>query len=59
MSLSICRVVLRRKNEEIRIKKSNKMIEHDRNVLYEGHQIKLEQADHQDISMSILNYKAF
>jgi hypothetical protein len=37
--------------------KSNAMIEHDTNVSYEGHQIELEQADYQDIPMSILKYK--
>jgi len=34
--------------------KSNAMIEHDTNVSYEGYRIELEQADYQDIRMSIL-----
>jgi hypothetical protein len=37
--------------------KSNAMIEHDINVSYEGHKIELEQADYQDIPLSILKYK--
>jgi Ca2+/Na+ antiporter len=36
---------------------SNAIIEHDTNVSYEGHEIEHEQADYQDIPMSISKYK--
>jgi hypothetical protein len=36
---------------------SNALIEYDMDVSYEGHKIELEQADHQDIPMSIFKYK--